>query len=409
MHRIVSITFKPPSAAQWRVHGAVRGEGARLWNRLVRLHAHVRRRRWKWPHKAQLERWAKTKFPGLHSQSIQQIIADFLDCIEATRKARLTNPNARYPWRSRFHYRDVAFTNQAIRFKKGFAILPCGRIGDKRAYLRVPVPEGILPGRIMETQLGFCELRFVCKVADEAITDEIQVVAADPGVNTLLAATDGQKAVLVNGRYVKSVIRQRNKALAEICSLQAKRTKGSKRWKRLQRAKKRMLAKTRRRIRDAAHKATRAIANAFPNSKIIIGKAFNEASQKLRARNAQTVSQAVNGLIRRQLEYKAPGGCETIEEHYTSQTCPTCLNRKKQSGRIYRCGACGYHGPRDLVGAVNIRTKALNGQISAYARSDLDNIEIKYVRPVRLQRRKIRSSSGGCPASCSTRPLHKAA
>jgi hypothetical protein len=35
-------------------------------------------------------------------------------------------------------------------------------------------------------------------------------------VNSLLAATDGQTAVVVSGRAVKAVMRYRNKKLAEI-------------------------------------------------------------------------------------------------------------------------------------------------------------------------------------------------
>jgi putative transposase len=45
-----------------------------------------------------------------------------------------------------------------------------------------------------------------------------------------------------------------------------------------------------------------------------------------------------------------------VGEHYTSQACPFCGNRKKPSGRSYRCG-CGFEGHRDMVGAENIRRK----------------------------------------------------
>lgn len=408
MHRVVSIQFKPQSARQWRIHGAVRGECAHLWNRLVRLHKRIRRSRWKWPSKKQIEQWAKGKFPGLHSQSVQQTIADFLDTVESARKARAENPDANYPWRSRFHYRDVVFTNQAVRIENNVAILPAGRIDGKRAYLRVPL-NAPLPGRLVEAQLGFCELRLVCNIGDAADASATRLVAVDPGVNTLMAATDGETAVLVNGRGVKSHLRLRNKKLGDMASKQAAKTKSSRRWWKLQKAKKRLLAKSRRRIRDAAHKATRRIVDAFPNSRFVVGKAFNDAAAKLGRRSAQTVSQAVNGLIRRQLDYKSAGGAETIEEHYTSQTCPACLVRKKQSGRMYRCDACGLSAPRDVVGAVNIRSKAIHGQISANARCDFDAIGVTYVRPQRDQKRRDRSSSGGRPASCSKRPLQKVA
>jgi len=42
-HRVVEIAFNPSSALQWRIHGAVRQEWARLWGRMARLHAFIRR------------------------------------------------------------------------------------------------------------------------------------------------------------------------------------------------------------------------------------------------------------------------------------------------------------------------------------------------------------------------------
>ena len=51
---------------------------------------------------------------------------------------------------------------------------------------------------------------------------------------------------------------------------------------------------------------------------------------------------------------------ELQEEAYTSQQCPVCFNRKKPTGRNYKC-KCGFVGHRDVVGATNIRTKYLGG------------------------------------------------
>ncbi len=51
-----------------------------------------------------------------------------------------------------------------------------------------------------------------------------------------------------------------------------------------------MLAKTRRKIRDLAHKASRAVASTFPDARIILGLPFNDAARKSGRRQAQTVS-----------------------------------------------------------------------------------------------------------------------
>ena len=119
-------------------------------------------------------------------------------------------------------------------------------------------------------------------------------IGVDLGVNTLLAATDGETAVLVSGREAKATVQWRNKRLASLVAKQAAKTKGSRRWKRLQKRKRMLLAKADRRLKDVLHQGTRQIANAFPGAKGYVGKPFNDAAQRMRRRQAQTVSQASN-------------------------------------------------------------------------------------------------------------------
>jgi len=45
---------------------------------------------------------------------------------------------------------------------------------------------------------------------------------------------------------------------------------------------------------------------------------------------------------------------EQVNPAYTSQTCPACFARNKAQDRRYVCGACGWTGHRDAVGAINI-------------------------------------------------------
>lgn len=365
-HRVVEIEFRPTSKQQWDIHGSVRREAARLWVRLTKLHAFVRRRRWKWPSKSQLERWAKGKFAGLHSQSVQQTVAEFFEAVDSTRQRRLkgaTKTEACYPWKTRQRYRSVTFTNQAPRFKSRKVLLPCGVENGKRRYLSVPLPAGFqLPGKLCEVRLEFARLAFVVKLAEPATAAGADnqappTIGGDLGVNSLIAATDGDRAMVVSGREAKAIVQYRNKQLAEISALQSQRTKGSQRWRRLQKRKRQMLARTRRKMRDMAHKASRAVARAFPGARIILGLPFNDAARKMGRRQAQTVSQAINGLLTRYLGYKL-GAVEQIGEHWTSQTCPVCGARHK-CGRIYRCKDCGFSAPRDVVGCINIRGKGL--------------------------------------------------
>lgn len=57
------------------------------------------------------------------------------------------------------------------------------------------------------------------------------------------------------------------------------------------------------------------------------------------------------------IEYKAAlAGIRVVYVNpaYTSQACPVCGTRHKMKDRRYKCKNCGYHGHRDIVGAINI-------------------------------------------------------
>jgi len=45
---------------------------------------------------------------------------------------------------------------------------------------------------------------------------------------------------------------------------------------------------------------------------------------------------------------------EQVDPAYTSQICPGCFEKNTADDRRCVCGACGWHGHRDAVGAINI-------------------------------------------------------
>jgi len=352
----------------------------------VKLHHRIRSRNWPWPTKQRLQQWAKGKFPNLHSQSVQQIIADFCEAVHSARQLRQNgHRDARYPWRY-CRYRDIIFTNQAARLKGHRLRLPCGKAG----VLFVPVPV-VLPGRLMEARLAYGELQLVCAVPDEARLAQT-TIGVDLGVNTLLAATDGERALLINGRGVKSTIRYRNKMIGRLRSMLSKKTHGSRRWKRLRHRLHQVRAKTHRQILDACHKATHMVAQAFPNATCYVGKAFNAAAQQTNRTVSQQVSQAICGRLTRQLDYKTSGAIQ-VPEHFSSQTCPVCGKRTK-ARRWYRC-SCGYEAPRDVVGASNILCIGKYGELRA------GQVVVSSRPTYRRLDSFSRRSSGGHPASRS--------
>ncbi len=387
-YRAIDILWTPHTTIEWATFSASRKEAARLWNNLVVRHRRLRRLGWKWPSKARWQRWAITptrRYPGLSAQSTQQLIGEFCEAVDSCRQLRKQGQTeARYPWRLR-HYHDVVYTNQGARIRDGRLILPHGTSGT----LSIRLPESVtLPGRLMEVRLSYGVVRLICAIPDEQRPQET-VIGVDLGVNTLIAATDGRKVILISGRAAKTTVQYRNKQLASIVQRQSKQVKGSRRHKRLQRRKYRMLGKMKRRIRDLCHKATRQVAEAFPGALCYVGTPFNHAAQRIGRVQAQQVSTACTRKVIQQLDYKTAGAI-TLNEAYSSQTCPVCGERSKHR-RIYRCPQCGATGPRDAIGAVNILSL---GQHSAMLPDRSLPEQVKYLHP-------WCSSSGGHPARSS--------
>jgi putative transposase len=352
-YRTIKIDWLPQSGKHWKTFTASRREAGRLWSWLVERHADARQQGGKWPTKAELQKEVARQFPLLHSQSVQQIVADFCESIASAETLRKHGEEYEYPHKKP-RYRQVIFTNQGAKIRNGALVLPCGTAGR----LPVRLPKGVvIPGRLMEVRLDYGCVEIVCEIADEAMTGG-PIIGVDLGVNTVIAATDGEKALLLSGREIKATIQLRNKRLAQITAKQAHKTKGSRRHRRLQRRKYRMLHHAGNTVRDLCHKATRKVAEAFPNAKAYVGEPFNDAAQKMRRKQAQTVASACNRKIIAMLNYKL-AACIEVNEAYTSQTCPVCGARSKHQ-RTYRC-QCGFIAPRDVVGSVNIRTVGLEG------------------------------------------------
>lgn len=174
----------------------------------------------KWPTTAALQREIKRQFPGLHSQSVQQIVADFCEAIASAELLHKHGEPYEYPHKKP-RFRQVIFTNQGAKVRNGVLSLPCGHAGR----LSVRLPKGLtLPGRLMEVRLDYGCVEIVCEVVDDRRA-EGSIVGVDLGVNTVIAATDGEKAVLISGRELKATIQLRNKRLAEITAQLAPKTK----------------------------------------------------------------------------------------------------------------------------------------------------------------------------------------
>ncbi len=326
-------------------------------------------------------------------------ILEFLGAIRSTTELRKNGHlEANYPWKKVKH-RDVQYTNQAAKIRNGYLILPHGKILEPH---KIKLPKKLkLEGRLMGVRLKYGEIIIVTQLLDEKRLTQ-NTVGVDLGVNTLIAVTDGEKSLLISGREVKAINQYRNKKLASIQSRISSKDRYSRRWKKLQRRKARLLKKSKHKIYDILHKATRKIANYFPNSKVYVGEPFNSASQKLNHKAAQQVSEACNSKLIWMLDYKTSGAIQ-VSEAYSSQTCPVCGCRNK-CRRVYLCEGCGFIAPRDLVGAMNIRTIGMKGKLGI-----ADSLpRFRWTHPIKYAGRSIPASSGGSLGNSSDDSIREA-
>jgi putative transposase len=235
-------------------------------------------------------------------------------------------------------------------------------------------------------------------------------VAVDEGIiNPMTLAVplpDGSMSVLViNGRGGRAAKRQRNKTVAKLTSRMARCKNGSRKHRRLLAAKKKIEAKTERRLHDVDHQVTakaetftrevhaawtkhhREISgpDAIVGVRLVAGDVRGierNTNKKRRASRStrQQLSQWSRGRQEDFLRYKTGLVLEHISEAYSSQTCPLCNVRTKVRGREYVCRniTCGFRLHRDAVGGVNIQALAVNdGQF----RPDPDlRVEVMYRR-----------------------------
>jgi putative transposase len=237
-----------------------------------------------------------------------------------------------------------------------------------------------------------------------------RVVAVDPGEIHPLTLTDGEETLIITARELRAIKQWRNKKLSEIQRKQAAKVKGSRAWRRLQGAKNRLLARTQRQQRDIEHKVSRAAAEWVQEHRagtVAFGDVRDVGDGKrLHCQSQQKVSQWTHGKVRAYFTYKVGEyGIEVKlqDEAYTTRTCPGCRHEHKPRGRDYVCPVCGLRAHRDAVGAANILSLYLQGEIGL-----VQPTEPKYRQP--FQRERLRRSpedTGQVAAAGRRLPLRK--
>ena len=202
------------------------------------------------------------------------------------------------------------------------------------------------------------------EVDGRSLESNDKVVAVDLGVIHPIAAFDGKEVKIWNGGILNSKLQYRQKRLADLNRAISKARKGSRKYKKLLRAKRRILGKLVNQINDILHKTTSNFIKWVLEkgaSVIVMG---DVTGIRNRVKYNKKANQKIHGWIFRRIanliEYKAAlAGIKIkyISEENTSQTCPVCGHKYKPSDRNFRCPVCSFKYHRDGVGAINIYKK----------------------------------------------------
>ena len=370
----------------------IRKECGRLWSDISRLHNFIRKRSinnpgfWKWPLCNSFEKHFKGKY-NLHSQTVQGIIQKFFANIKTALIERKNgNRKMRLPYKPKFFFNPI-FKGQSIKRFNNRIRLPV----KNRKYLWFNIPD--IDGEIVQAELGFDKLYLTIKrTIDFPDNTSEKVAAVDVGLIHTAVITDGINSLAVVGRGIRSIKQGHAKNLAKLSKLISKTKPSSIRRKKLLKAKRRLVNRTKNLIRNALHHVSRHIVKFCVKHNIgtvVVGdiSKININNRKRRRKQCnQEIGKIEFGTLFKYLKYKLEEQgieLEKVSEEYTSQTCPVCGILNKPCKRKYKCRHCGYTGIRDLVGASNIRNMFINNIIK-HNFSVPDN-NLKYLRPVRIK------------------------
>ncbi|MCY3553232.1 MAG: transposase [Candidatus Poribacteria bacterium] len=314
-----------------------------------------------------------SKAQPLHSQSIQAIRKQYFKSWKSYSALKKSGGIAKpKPPNKRKNYMTTRWLKSAITFVVGslFGKRVLLSMGSGRPKLEIQLPSNFNMSEnehIATIDLcykhGQWELHFSYKYETEDTATGEGVIGVDIGEIHPMVSHDGKETHIYNGRYIRSLYRQRNKVLSEFSHAISRCKRHSKRWWKLTRRKWKRINKIDNQITDALHKHTTKFlkyCQLIGIGTIVLGNLTGIRDNIDYGKRAnQRLHQWAFGKITSLLTYKAEVlGIKVvqIDEAYTSQTCPSCGNRKKPNNREYTC-KCGFEYHRDGVGAINILRK----------------------------------------------------
>ena len=377
--KIYRIPYQKPEVFE-RLRAA-QMESAKVWNECMNAHKECRIKQTSWLNQTALQKLTKSKYE-LHSQSVQMVCQAFLANVDSTRANRRSGmKKMKYPWRSKRFY-PVAWTAQSVKYDGKILTLPMGR-GRKSLSFKLKL--NFVPGAVsLVWNRGF-EFHIKQEVELEELKQTSIKAAIDLGeIHHSAVTTSTGNGLIVSGRGIRSLKRQRNVALAKLSRKQSRCTKYSKKWKKLQTAKNRFCLRNERQIRAGRHLATRQVVEFCKThdvDTVFIGNPDGVRSKNCGRRHNQRMAQWEYGKDLDYFTYKFKmAGISVLigSERGTSSTCPECGRRHKPKGRTWNCPnlSCSYKNKhRDITGSLMM-------QVLAYGEKPEYPEQIKYLRPV---------------------------
>jgi len=381
MNTVHIYPLKNLSPTQFRRLRDAQMEVAQVWNYCMQRHKDARVRHEAWPERDELQKVTKGRF-ALNSHSVQMVVHAFLANVETTRKLRRTHPQMRmrYPYKDKRYY-PVMWPKQVVSREQGRVVLSMGR-GRRSIVLPLALPENSGACTLVWNK-GF-ELHVCVEIVQAEHAPGKNHATVDLGQIHLAAVTTNTgKAMIVTGRGIRTLKRQRTMQNRTITKKQSKCKKYSRRWKKLQHAKNKLSRRAERRIRNQRHQATRKVVNFCIERNVgtlFIGNPHGVRNQNKGRHQNQRMSQWEYGKDIDYLTHKSKQAhivCFTGSERGTSSQCPRCGHKHKPRNRRWTCKACGFKGHRDLVGSVNMHKLAFGEQVK-FPRS------FTYLRPSML-------------------------
>lgn len=317
----------------------------------------------------------------------------FLANVDTARQLRKAGRSEiRYPYRDK-HFYPLYWPAQAMSIEKDTIILPMGRgrgsiVLSRPAWMTQPTA-----CKIIWNRTGY-ELHATIDNVVDPCPGDVQATVDLGQIHQCAVTTSTGRGLIVSGRGIRAEKQRMNQMHGALAQKLSRCTKGSRRWKKLRKARNTFALRSERRIRDLRHKGTRQVIDfciVHKVGELFIGDPHGVRRRRSGRKHNQRMAQWQYGKDTEYLQHKAAQtsiSSFTGSERGTSSRCPICGYRHKPTGRNWSCSACGFTGHRDLVGSANMHAIAFGHKTIFPAAS-----AITYLRPGTSLRRALDRSN----------------